>query len=289
MSKYYILYNPLAGNGNCKSDIDALLHILDGDMEYIDMTNISSYVDFFAELDHSVPLVLCGGDGTLNRFINETEGIEIKNELYYYPAGSGNDFANDIGLKKGDRPVRLEPYIRDLPVVTVNGKQYRYLNGIGYGLDGYCCEEGDRRRQKTDKPINYTSIAIKGLLFAYEPKNAEVYIDGIRHDYTNVLIAPTMNGKFFGGGMMAAPDQDRLNRDSHVTAIVVHDVKKLQGLYFFTKFVKGTYARFKNIADIYECHDVRVVFDKPNALQIDGETILNVTEYAVTRGRAEEK
>ena len=34
--------------------------------------------------------------------------------------------------------------------------------------------------------INYTGIAIKGLLFNFKPKNATVTVDGIRHEYKKV-------------------------------------------------------------------------------------------------------
>ena len=44
----------------------------------------------------------------------------------------------------------MTQYLRDLPTVTVNGKHWRFLNGIGYGIDGYCCEVGDALRGKSD-------------------------------------------------------------------------------------------------------------------------------------------
>ena len=44
----------------------------------------------------------------------------------------------------------------------------RFINGIGFGIDGYCCEVGDQLKAKSDKPVNYASIAIKGLLFHYK-------------------------------------------------------------------------------------------------------------------------
>ena len=30
-----------------------------------------------------------------------------------------------------------------LPQVSFGGDTYTFLNGIGYGIDGYCCEVGD--------------------------------------------------------------------------------------------------------------------------------------------------
>ena len=42
-------------------------------------------------------------------------------------------------------------YAQKLPTVTVNGKAYRFLNGIGYGIDGYCCQVGEVTGRKCAK------------------------------------------------------------------------------------------------------------------------------------------
>ena len=54
-----------------------------------------------------------------------------------------------------------------------------FINGIGYGIEGYCCEEGDKIRATSDKPVNYTAIAIKGLLYKFKPRNATVTVDDV--------------------------------------------------------------------------------------------------------------
>ena len=50
--------------------------------------------------------------------------------------------------KFSDKPVKINKYIKGLPTVTVNGKDYRFINGIGFGIDGYCCEVGDEKKAK---------------------------------------------------------------------------------------------------------------------------------------------
>ena len=45
-------------------------------------------------------VILCGGDGTLNIFVNDIKDMDVKNTIYYYASGSGNDFAKDIGHNK---------------------------------------------------------------------------------------------------------------------------------------------------------------------------------------------
>ena len=188
-----ILFNPHAGNGTAGRETRNLSKMLLGDsLKYQDMTEIDDYAKLFAGLDPETRIILSGGDGTLNRFINDTEGLNIPNEIYYYATGSGNDFLTDLGKTKGCEPFSLKEYLLGLPTVEVKGKHYRFLNGIGYGIDGSCCKVGDEQREKSDKPINYTAIAIKGLLFHYKPTNAVITVDGVRHEFKKVWLAPTM-------------------------------------------------------------------------------------------------
>ena len=91
--------------------------------------------------------------------------------------------------------------IQSLPTVTVNGKKHKFLNGVGFGIDGYCCEVGHQLKSQKKHP-NYTAIAIKGLLFHFKPVRATVVVDGQQYDFKKVWIAPTMFGRYYGGGMI---------------------------------------------------------------------------------------
>lgn len=277
MGKYYVLYNPLAGNGTCEEHTKNLTH---ENAVMCDMTKIRNYVDFLSGLEDDDQLVICGGDGTLNRFVNEVGDFTIKNKVYYYAAGSGNDFIRDLGKEKGAEPVfEMNEYIKDLPRVIVNDKEYLFINGIGYGIDGYCCEVGDELRRTTDKPINYTGIAIKGLLFHYKPTNAKITVDGVTHEYKKVWLAPTMNGRYYGGGMMPTPDQDRLAKDKTLSVMVMHGSGKIKTLMVFPSIFKGKHVDYKNVVEVLKGREIKVEFDRPTALQVDGETILGVTSY----------
>ena len=279
--KYYILFNPLANNGQGEETAKYLPLILDYDeIHSEDITKIKDYKKFFESVALDTKIVICGGDGTLNRFINDTKKIRIKHVLLYYPCGSGNDFARDVG--QSDSLIPINDYIRFLPVATVKGKEYSVLNGVGFGIDGYCCEVGDKmREEKTKEFINYTSIAIKGLLFHYKPTNAVVIVDGKKHYYKKVWIAPTMNGKYYGGGMMPTPKQNRNNTQNKISVMIFHGCGKLKTLSIFPSIFKGEHVKKKKHVEILSGHTITVKFDQPRTVQIDGETIKDVTEYTV--------
>ncbi len=278
--KSVVLYNPNAANGTGRVKANGVkAHLKDAEVIFEDMTAIGSYGKFFAGLDPEDRVVLCGGDGTLNRFVNDTANLSFRNSIWFYAAGTGNDFLRDLGKEPGGEPICVDEYIKDLPIVTVNGKDYRFLNGVGYGIDGYCCEVADQIKKKDPgADINYTGIAIKGLLFHYKAKSAVVTVDGVEHKYKKVWICPTMNGRFYGGGMNAAPEQDRLNKEGTLTVMLFQGAGRIRTLAAFPSIFKGEHVK-KKMVETYVGKEITVKFSAPTALQIDGETILGVTEY----------
>jgi diacylglycerol kinase family enzyme len=281
--KHYILYNPLAGNKSGEAHISELTEMLHGESILVDVTKLNNYTEVLSLLCKGDDVVILGGDGTLNRFVNDLDGRLPDCPILYYAVGTGNDFLRDVEGEDGSRPFEVNKYLKNLPVATINGKDYRFLNGVGFGIDGYCCEVGDKLRESDgEKPINYTAIAIKGLLFHFKPVTATVTVDGVEYTYKKVWIAPTMNGKFYGGGMMPTPEQDRLSEDGKVSLMLFHGTGKIKTLMIFPSLFKGEHVKHKDAIAIHEGHSITVKFDRPCALQIDGETYLGVTEYSVT-------
>ena len=68
--KTYILYNPLAGDGNGAEASKALLALYEGEVTQLDITKIDDYDALLSGLGAEDRIVVCGGDGTLNRFAN---------------------------------------------------------------------------------------------------------------------------------------------------------------------------------------------------------------------------
>ena len=287
---HYILYNALSGNKQGKEYSRLLLgNHAPEDAKMVDITSIGSYADFWVGVDlENDTVILSGGDGTLNRFINDNAELQLPKNLFYFAAGSGNDFKKDVA--DGDSaPIPLHKYIQDLPTVTVNGKTSYFINGIGYGIDGYCCEVGDIQKQKSDKPVNYTAIAIKGLLFHFKPTNAKVTVDGVTKEYKKVWIAPTMNGRYYGGGMFVTPDQDRFDPEGKVSFATLHNSGALKTLMIFPSIFQGKHVAHTKQFEVRTGHEITVEFDRPTALQIDGETVLGVTSYTVRSGKLAQK
>ena len=276
----YLLYNPLSNNNAKESKAQELLAKL-GEGELKDITTIDAK-EFFAGLKKDDKVYLVGGDGTLNHFANDMDGVDIANDVYYYAGGSGNDFFTDVKDKVDENGlIRINEIIKDLPTVYVNGMERKFINGIGYGLDGMCCQIADDQRAKGVEKINYSAIAVKLLLFTYKKRTAKVVVDGVEKTYKNVWILPTMKGKYYGGGMKIAPEQDRANPDKTVSVVVLRCGSRLKTLINFSKIFTGEHVKLTDMVEIRTGKEIYVEYDAPTALQIDGETVRNVANYTV--------
>ena len=272
----YVLYNELSNNGNGKASATALCEELKENYTLIDVRGLD-YVTFLKGLNADDEVYLVGGDGTLNYFINAIGDYQPTNNIYLRRAGSGNDFFTDVGA---ENTVCINEYIKDLPTVYKKENEKKFINGIGYGIDGYCCEVADKIRETSpNKKIDHTGIDIKGLLFHFKRVTATVTVDGVTTVHKNVWLTPTMKGRYYGGGMMVAPKQDR--KDGQLSVVVFRGKSKLHTLMVFPSIFKGEHVKHEKMVKIFKGKEIEVSFDKPTALQIDGETVLGVTSYKV--------
>lgn len=273
----YLLFNPLARNGRgtqLKEEAKIALQEKYPDLAEINVLEVN-HEELLDSLLPADTVILVGGDGTLNQFANLVYERKLENQFYLYRAGTGNDFLKDIG-EEGNL-VLLNSYLNHLPKVRINGKETYYVNGIGFGIDGMVCEVADTLKAKGETNINYTSIAIKLLLTKYKCPNAKVLVDGKEYNYRRVWFASAMNGQYYGGGMMVAPKQDRLS--DKLSFVVLHKSRRLHTLMIFPKIFKGEHLKKKKNCTLILGNHIEVTFDRPTALQIDGEVVSNVTHY----------
>lgn len=284
--EYAIFYNPNSCGGNgfkIAKKIEALMG--EHTYNYYDILENIPLNDIISSLPKEANVILTGGDGTLNSFVNQIDDFESRN-FYFYASGSGNDFMRDIGAKKECKPVLINEYIKNLPTANIGGKTYKFLNGVGSGMDGYCCAEVERVKKISKRRGNYLFAAIKALLYAYKPCDAYVIADGKEYVFKNTWLVPTMNGRFFGGGFMAAPNQNRSNSERTLSLVAMHSKNFFKIIVAFLLIMKGKHTKLKSMIKVIEGHEFSIRLSKKAYLQIDGETIPDVTEYTVSSAKA---
>ena len=276
----YLLYNGLARSGTCKVKAEEYFTQEGAGTELVDLAELDKK-EWIQKVTAEDIIILCGGDGTLNRFVNDLDGVDIPCPVLHYRAGTGNDFLVDLEEELGTAEVGpINEYIKNLPTVKVKNIECKFINGIGYGIDGMCCEYADKMRAAGKNKVNYTTLAIRLCLFKYKAPNATVYVDGEELKYKKVWLAASMNGRYYGGGMKVAPGQKR--NSGKICVAVVHNLGRIKLLTIFPKIFDGSYIKHEKHVDFHYGNRIKVAFDAPMALQIDGETVLDVTEYEVT-------
>ncbi len=280
----YILYNPKSNNEN--NDLN-IIHGAEK-LEDIGVQKICwlglDVEEFCSKLTEDDRVMICGGDGTLHYFANNTYDFDFPCPVYALRSGTGNDFLNDLGQTDNEQLIDIRPYIKNLPEVEVNGEKHKFINGVGLGIDGRVCAEVENAKKKTNKKVSYTPVALKLLAYDFKRPNAKVTVDGVTHEYKNIWMAGTMKGRYFGGGMMVAPQQDR--ESGNVSIMAMHGGSRVKTLAVFLKIFKGTHINHREMIDIFEGHEIEVEFETPSDMQIDGETVLGVTKYVVRVPRA---
>jgi len=277
--KYTVLYNPFSSSRRGRRSAERLKKLLGESFAgFEDITSVTDFSMFFDSMKEDCAAVVCGGDGTLNRLIN-AEGFDpdkYADKLFCCPGGSGNDFYKDIKHREKKLPVPLKEYFTGLPTAEIDGKFYRFLNGLGAGIDGFVCELGNRLRDETGKKVNYTACALKGLLGKYTPIDVKITVDGIEHMMKSCWLTPVMNGRYFGGGMKATPDQDRLSSDGKLSMLSFCGSGRFKTLCIFPVIFSGGHVKIKKHCTVLTGNEIKVEYSSPQCLQIDGETIPGV-------------
>ena len=133
----YILYNPKSHSDN--ND----LNIIPGKekLEKMGAQQISlldiDVRDFCRALTKKDKVLICGGDGTLHHFVNDTRGISFPCPIFLVRSGTGNDFLNDIGQENPEKLLDVRKYISALPEFEVNGEKRLFTYSPDSGKRGY--------------------------------------------------------------------------------------------------------------------------------------------------------
>lgn len=263
MAKAYLFYNPLAGGGQILEDLEALEFVLDEETVLCDMTKPETYAQTLFGMNREDYFVVCGGDGTLNRFVNLTGQLHRPNEVYYYPAGTNNDFALDFGRRYGNNPFCVTKPLQALPQVRMGGKSGSFLTGILFQTgSGF-------RRFSRKRPCYYNENT---------PNTVRISVDRSLRCYEKVRFAAVMYGRHCGGGM--TPDVSRNRTDRDLSCVIIHGCGPCKANYLYHQLRKGRSVHSRHFS-ILRGRNLQLSFRSPVCLRTDGEIQTGVTELVV--------
>lgn len=268
MKKYLVVYNPAAGNGESRKEINEVIETIEKyDIPYViketafkfdAQQNIKSWIT-----DEITDVVVVGGDGTLNEVVNGMHPGFMPVRLVSF--GTGNDLAKCLENVSIDDVITKDDFT-DIDVFRVDN--LLGINALGLGFDGEVVEEMDRR----DLPINgimgYMIFVIYKLMVFNAPRY-KVEIDGEVLEgrfYINCI----SSGKAVGGGFYLNPQAEV--HDGLIDICLIKDLPMIMRPYYLLKVLKKKHPGDKNVT-IRQAKKIIVSSDKEVLGQLDGQLV----------------
>lgn len=227
-------------------------------------------------------IVSLGGDGTHNEVVNGFFSADgpVNPEAVFAPvtSGTGGDFRKALGLEKGpfaaiERLAGQETRPIDVGRFTYLDHDARpqvahFVNILSFGIGGL-----------VDRLVNTTTKALGGkasffmatlrALSRFKAQQVTLTLDD-NEPYTasihNVAIA---NGRFFGGGMMVAPDAQL--DDGLFDVVSFENMTTMKFLGMGSSIYKGTHLASKNVK-VQRARRLTATSEDPAVLlDVDGE------------------
>lgn len=214
-------------------------------------------------------LVAVGGDGLVSACANGLIGTETA--LGIVPAGSGNDFANSVGLDT-NRPLNAlallnEPTIRRVDTVRAEGPGWarHFICVSGCGFDSETNEYANSLSHLRGR-APYV-VAVFRTLFRFRPAEFRFTIDGQNHRGEAMLVA-VGNTQSYGGGMRICPNAEM--DDGLLDVTVVSAVSKPTFVRVFPRVFSGTHIEHPAVSS-YRGAKMELEASRPFWIYADGE------------------
>jgi YegS/Rv2252/BmrU family lipid kinase len=216
-------------------------------------------------------LILGGGDGSVSSVVDFLAHREVV--LGLLPLGTANDFARTLEI-----PFDIEKAcdaIANGKVVDVDlglaGDNY-YVNVASVGLSVEATRALSPWLKKSTGPLAYPVAAIRAF-FKHEPFSARLTFPEGDHEpaeYERLLQVAVGNGRFYGGGMVVAPEAGIDDRSLDIYAIELGQHRDLLGVARYLK--SGDFIREDSVGH-FRTSRVHLETEPGLPVNIDGELV----------------
>lgn len=162
-------------------------------------------------------IVVAGGDGTLSEAVSGLLAADLGGhaQLGLLPLGSGCDFARGMGVPRDPRAA-VDALI-DGRSLRVDAGRIRYrghggeervsyfLNEASFGLSGLVVDMVNRIGKRWGPTVAFAAGAIVAIA-RHRPADVSIRVDDRVVHEGPIALTVAANGRYFGSGMMIAPD-----------------------------------------------------------------------------------
>ncbi len=277
--KHVFILNPMAGKKDCtpalKAEIKALFSGRDENFEVV-VTQYPGHAEQIARRcaaeGAETTLYACGGDGTIGEVAQALPG-NPQLILAPVPAGTGNDFVRGLESLPGVRQRFSLSALTGGQVVPLDllmaGNRVS-LNIASVGLDAAIAQHMVRfKRLPLIKGETAYKLSLLYCFFTSMRYRYQFEIDGDPQPEEDCIFAVAANGRYYGGGFMAAPLADC--QDGLIDFISIPTLPRLRLLPMIGSYKRGEHLQKYDFIRFVRCRQVRILSDRPVALNRDGE------------------
>ncbi len=232
-------------------------------------------------------IIACGGDGTINEVANGIIRSGVDVELGIVPSGTGGDFRRALGLPLSIREAAIA--LRDGRTETIDAGKVTFLGHDGetasrffLNISSVGLAASVIKRVKAAKLFDWLPLeGVRGKAnFAFsalqevidiDPVTVRVSIDGGPEKTLQTICLCVANSRYFGGGMMIAPDA-KIN-DGFLDLVNVGDMTTAKILLNSLSLYRGTHLGLSEVQS-KSIRTIEVKAASPNdeiLLETDGE------------------
>ena len=277
--RYKFIINPNAGRGKARNIKVPLEDLLRSKNVEFDIAVTADALDAI-ELAHASAneydvIVAVGGDGTAHEVANGIIGT--KTALGVLPIGSGNDFANVVGMKANlddsiGQLLANKQFTIDTGSVECHSSNgavvhRRFINSVGIGFDAIVAYESQRIKHLKGIPLYL--VAIFRSLRQLTSYRFSLTIGGKDRSGELTLVC-IGNGNREGGGFFVTPGAKP--DDGTFEVCTVQKVGLARALRILPTILSGTHGKFKEVA-FANATDVTAQSMTPQTVHADGEII----------------
>jgi diacylglycerol kinase (ATP) len=252
-----------------------------------------------AAADQSDIILLFGGDGTIHRHLSQLAKLGLP--VLIVPAGSGNDFARALGLRRvrdsliawrrfcaGQDNVRAidlgvitpldtheqSPAPHELPRDLVPGTGHYFCSVAGVGLDAEVARRANDLPRWLRGHGGY-ALSLAPTIFRFAALPMKIFTPADAGGWTTrsdqpTLLAAFANTSTYGGGMKIAPHA-RID-DGQLDVCVIGGVDPFKLACMFPTVYFGRHLSIREVA-YFKADRVRVETETPLNIYADGEFV----------------
>jgi YegS/Rv2252/BmrU family lipid kinase len=221
-------------------------------------------------------VVALGGDGTVHEVVNGLMAVAPakRPRLGVVPAGSGNDFAHNIGLPHDPKEsvhCLFGDASKPVDIISIqdgSGRQEFWDNTIGLGFSGTVSIES-RKITRIYGFLMYLIAVLKTILFKPPALDVELSFDGRAAEKRGISMMSICNGPREGGGFPVNPNAIMDDGLMHYT--IMRKMGRLPMLYFVPIVMSAKHLGYKGWFTEGTAQKIILKSDKAMSIHADGE------------------